>query len=98
MIRWNDTIAESEVLWLADRSEGYDVRLDALVVRKLDGCVLYVSASGCSCWDGDAEIDEMVDLRHALGPLGVPANVRDEAFHALCEQHGIAPTRAGDVP
>lgn len=85
-----------EVLWERDDSQPYEVDQRALVIETATGRVLYISAVGCSCWDGEATADDMGTLRDALGPLGVPVDVRDEAFHALCEQHGVTPTRADD--
>lgn len=90
--RWDQQLESSEVLWQSDNSRDYEVDYHALVIEKNTGRVLYVSASGCSCWDGDAYADDMGSLRDALGPLGVPVSIRDAAFDALCEQHGIPPT------
>lgn len=92
MDMWNEVRSAPgvEILWDRDVSESYETDVQCLI-RRADGSIAYVWASGCSCWEGDAQVEEMDSLDHALGPFGVPFDVRDEAFRDLCRAHGAAP-------
>lgn len=89
-------VSESEVLWQRDDSQPWEPCVTYLLLMP-NGRVARAGMSSCSCWPdrGSSSIDEYPSLRDALGPLGMPVSDRNEAFHELCIQHGIEPTREG---
>ena len=44
-----------------DDSESYEIDITA-IYRRPDGVFILAIAEGCSCWDGDYDIEEFVDL------------------------------------
>ncbi len=56
-----------------DESEDYEVDYTLIGYEKEMGKFVLVTASGCSCWDGEADVeyyDTLSDLQKSIGVFG----------------------------
>ena len=61
-VMWRDEIDKSIVLSEVDESAPYEVDQAAIILNKETGKFGFIQASGCSCWDGDGEVEYFDDL------------------------------------
>ncbi len=82
MQRWDEHYQSGKVIWERDVGAAYEVDKQALIERP-DGTCVFIYASGCSCWDGDASVEVYACLADALNPLGIPRDFRDDSLRDL---------------
>jgi len=68
---------ELVVLSELDESEAYEVDYTLIGYDKKKGKFVLVTASGCSCWDGDCQVEYFDTLAEMHKSLGVHGPDRD---------------------